>query len=238
MDNIIKSCTPQAPKGVIYGAPGVGKTTFAAGAANALILDCENGAGNIPCERTPYLGKWADIVAWLDAMEKDAHKVKVMAIDSIDWLVRRAEEHVSGAGAGKLDQTLARSHGGYGNGKQVLRNYIYADLLPRLDRINARGIAVILLGHARRVDIIDVDGISTEKSAPDLPDDVLSTIIEWSDFVGVARKNPDGARSLTMEDGPRAVAKNRYGITAPVAFDWKSFESAVVAGISAKQKKG
>jgi hypothetical protein len=132
-----------------------------------------------------------------------------------------------------MDSTLAKSHGGYGNGKQVLRNYVYADLLPRLDRISARGIAVLLIGHARRIDITDVDGITTEKSAPDLTDDVLATMIEWADFVGVARRAPDGTRSLTLEDSPRACAKNRYGIVAPVVFDWNSFTAAIAA-----QKKG
>ena len=32
---------------IVYGQPGVGKTTFAA-QAGALLIDCENGAGAIP----------------------------------------------------------------------------------------------------------------------------------------------------------------------------------------------
>ena len=41
---IITEPTPMPPKGIIYGSPGVGKTTFGASAPGALIVDCEHGA--------------------------------------------------------------------------------------------------------------------------------------------------------------------------------------------------
>ena len=75
------------------------------------------------------------------------------------------EEHVSGS-LGKVDSTLNRSHGGYGNGKQVLKNYVYQILLPLLDRIVNRKIAVLLLAHAKRTEITDPDGITTESYLP------------------------------------------------------------------------
>jgi hypothetical protein len=237
LDTVIKTPTPSAPKGVLYGPPGVGKTTFAAGADNHIILDCENGAGAVGCQRTPYLDSWPKIEEFLSAIEREQHGYNVIAIDTIDWLIRRVEEHVSGCNQKETDKTLNRSHGGYGNGKQVLKNYLYRVVLPMLDHIVARGVAVILLAHARRTDWTDVDGIQIEKTAPDLSDDYLNVIVEWSDFVCLARCD-DGNRTLITAETPTALAKNRYNLPPVIPFTWGDFSKAVSSGLTAKFKKG
>jgi hypothetical protein len=178
------------------------------------------------------MDSWPEMEKWLLALEKEQHEYQVVAIDTIDWLLRRVEEHVAGS-AGKLEQTLNRSHGGYGNGKQVLKNYIYRCLLPMLDRITARGVAVILLAHAHRTEITDVDGITVEKTTPDIPQDYLNIIVEWSDFVCLARLDGDQRRMVT-EDNNLALAKNRYGMPPVIDFTWKAFTAAVAAGLSKK----
>lgn len=231
LETIIAKPTPSAPKGIVYGPPGIGKTTFGAMAGNSLILDCENGAGAIQCQRTPYLSTWSEIADWLTIFEHEEHDYRALVIDSIDWLIRRCEEHVAGSHA-KLDQTLNRSHGGYGNGKQVLKNYVYQVLLPQLDRIVNRGIAVILLAHAKRSEIVDVDGVTTEKTTADLPDEYRNVFVEWSDFVCLARMDGDGNRVLITRETPRALAKNRYGMPEVIAFDWNSFTAAITDGLA------
>ena len=237
LSNIIQNPSPSAPKGIIYGPPGVGKTTFGATAEASIIVDSENGAGAIPCCRTPYLATWPEIEQWLLAVERDEHAYKTLVIDSIDWLIRRLEEHVAGS-PGQIDQTLNRSHGGYGNGKQVLKNHVYQRLLPTLDRIVGRGVAVILLAHAKRTDITDVDGVSREKTTADLPDDYRNIFVEWSDFVCLARQDVDGNRILMTSETPSALAKNRYGMPATIPFDWQSFIAAVTAGLSQSFSQG
>ena len=231
LDKIINKTTPSAPKGIIYGPPGVGKSSFGAFANDSLIIDCENGVGAIPCQRTPYLSSWPEILGWLHAVESEEHSYQTIAIDSIDWLVRRVEEHVSGCASGKTDATLNRSHGGYGNGRQVLKNYVYQQLLPLLDRIVSRGIAVLLLAHAKRTEITDIDGLTVEKTVPDLPDDYLNTIVEWSDFVCLARMDGEGNRYLVTRETSRALAKNRYHLPEVIPFDWPSFAGAISAGL-------
>jgi len=149
-------------------------------------------------------------------------------VDSVDWLLRRAEEHVSGVDGTPtgMKQTLNRSHGGYGNGKQVLRNYVYQYLLPTLDRLVNAGVAVILLAHATRRDITTIDGVTFEKSAPEIHPDLVNTMIEWSDFVGVARMNGQ-SRELVLCETNQLLAKNRYGIEVPLPLSWQSFLDAI-----------
>jgi len=231
LESVIRKPAPSAPKGIIYGPPGIGKTTFGASAENSLIIDCENGAGAVQCQRTPFLATWSEIDGWLTALETEDHPYRVVSIDSLDWMLRRIEEQVSGA-IGKVEATLNRSHGGYGNGKQVMKNYVYQQLLPRLDRIVNRGVAVLLLAHAKRSEITDVDGVTTVKSTAEIPDGYLNVFVEWSDFVCLARLDGEGQRVLITEENPRALAKNRYRLPSVIPLSWPAFTSAISSGLS------
>ena len=218
----------RAPKGIVYGPPGVGKTTFGAGTHKPIIIDCENGAAHMNCDRTPYLADWDAILPWLQALAYDEHTYETVVVDSIDWLLRRLEERVAGVNGDprNMDKTMNRSHGGYGNGKQVLRNYVYQYLLPTLDAIVNRGISVILLAHASRRSITNIDGIVMEKSAPEIHPELMNTMVEWSDFVGAARMDGD-SRELVLNETGQLLAKNRYGITGILPLDWNCLMAAM-----------
>lgn len=225
---ILNQTHMRAPKGIVYGPPGVGKTTFGAGTHKPILIDCENGAAHVECIRTPYLPDWDSMQPWLEALAKTEHGYETVVIDSIDWLLRRIEEKVAGVNGDihNMDKTLNRSHGGYGNGKQVLRNYVYQYLLPTLDAIVNRGIAVVLLAHASRQVLTTIDGAAMEKSVPEIHPDLMNTMVEWSDFVGAARMGPSG-RELELKETNQLLAKNRYGIEDKLPLDWNAFMEAM-----------
>ena len=131
----------RAPKGIIYASTGVGKTIFGLNCPKRFVLNCENGTVYTKKGVTDYLRTWEEILPWLEAMAYDEHDYKTFVVDTIDWLLRRVEEHVSGTGgkANRLEATLNKSHGGYGNGKQVLLNYVYQKVLPLLDAMRTAG---------------------------------------------------------------------------------------------------
>ncbi|HRS72338.1 MAG TPA: AAA family ATPase [Anaerohalosphaeraceae bacterium] len=203
-------------------------TTFGAATHKPIIIDCENGAAHMQCDRTPYLADWDTIQPWLEALAHDEHTYGTVVIDSIDWLLRRMEERVAGVNGDprNMDKTMNRSHGGYGNGKQVLRNYVYQYLLPTLDAMVNKGISVVLLAHASRRTITTIDGISMEKSAPEIHPDLMNTMVEWSDFVGAARMDGD-LRELVLNETAQLLAKNRYGISGVLPLDWNCFINAM-----------
>lgn len=70
--NVLNQTHMRAPKGIVYGPPGIGKTTFGAGADKPIIVDCENGAAHVKCDRSPYLSTWPTIRLWLDALPRAA----------------------------------------------------------------------------------------------------------------------------------------------------------------------
>jgi len=236
---VLNQAHVRAPKGIVYGPPGVGKTTFGANTHKPLIVDCENGAAHMRCDRTPYLSNWPSIRSWLDALAAGDHGYGTVVVDSVDWLLRRLEEHVSGVDGDerKMSQTMNRSHGGYGNGKQVLKNYVYQYLLPMLDRIVNSGVAVVLLAHSARHEVTSIDGVTVEKSSPDIHADLVNTMIEWSDFVAAARINVNGVREMILCESPQQLAKNRYGITAPLMLDWDALMGEIVKSQPAAQQQ-
>jgi len=218
----------RAPKGIIYASTGVGKTIFGLNSYKRFVLNCENGTVYTKKGVTDYLRTWDEMFPWLEAMAYEEHNYKTFVVDTIDWLLRRIEEHVSSTGgkANGLDATLNKSHGGYGNGKQVLMNYIYQKVLPLLDAMVDRGIAVILLAHASRQNIINIDGVTIEKSTPDIHPVLQQTFVEWADFVGAAKIEGQD-RVLFLNETGQMLAKNRYGIDEPIRFDWDSFVGAI-----------
>lgn len=235
--SVLNQTHQRAPKGVLYGPPGIGKTHFGAGTHNPIIIDCENGASHVACDRTPYLSSWPEIRQWLDALAEGGHGYGTAVVDSVDWLLRRLEEHVSGVKDSDfgMTQTMNRSHGGYGNGKQVLKNYVYQYLLPSLDKIVNSGVAVVLLAHATRHEVTSIDGVTVEKSAPEIHADLVNTVIEWSDFVAAARKDVNDVREMVLSESAQQLAKNRYGINGTLPLSWQALMNAMATAQSVPQ---
>ena len=223
---ITNSTANRAPKGIIYGPPGIGKTTFG---ACGLIVNTENGIPpGLVVDHTNYFSNWSQIRECLDWLGSIEHSYGVVTIDTVDWLLRRMEEHVSGTdGTHKgMTSTLNKSQGGYGNGKLVLRNHVYQYLLPLLDKLVNNGVAVLLLAHTARRELTTQEGATFERSMPKIHADLADVFIEWSDFVGAACML-SGERALILQETGQLVAKNRYGITNPIPLSWDALVSAI-----------
>ena len=55
LSDVISGPNLEPPRITIYGGAGVGKSTFAAGAPNAIFLPTEDGIGVIGADRFPLL---------------------------------------------------------------------------------------------------------------------------------------------------------------------------------------
>jgi len=226
LETLITSTTPAPPKIILYGQPGVGKSTFAA-SANALLIDSENGAGQIPnLKRTPYLETWLQMRQWLvELATTEDIGTQALAVDTIDWMIQRITEYVvidlDGKKPSDVTNTIGSSHGGYYKAREVVENIVYRDLLPLLNRISSRGVAIILLAHAANVKMTSPEGFDFRMAAPDLPEWILPTFIEWSDAVLYASHSGD-QRTLLTTGTNVIMAKNRYSLPTELPLSWQA----------------
>lgn len=233
MDQLITTSDPAPPKMIVYGQPGVGKTTFAA-SANAILLDCENGAGAVPgLTRTPYLQSWPQMRKWLvELASGPPEDITALAIDTIDWMVQRIVEHVvldlDDKAAGDITNTLGTAHGGYFKAREIVQNVVYRDLLPMLNAVADRGVAVILLAHAANTRMTTPEGFDQYLASPDLPHWIAPPFIEWADCVLYARRDAN-ERVLLTEATNVILAKNRYGLPAQIPLSWSALMQALTS---------
>ncbi len=231
INSLITTTTPSPPKMIVYGQPGVGKTTFAA-SAGAILLDCENGAGAVGgLTRTPYLQSWPQMRKWLvEIASTPPDGVAAVAIDTIDWMVQRIVEHVvldlDDKSPNDITNTLGTAHGGYFKAREIVQNIVYRDLLPMLNAVADHGIAIILLAHAANTKMTSPEGFDLRLAAPDLPHWISPPFIEWADAVLYASR--DGDRRVLLTEGTNVIlAKNRYSLPTELPLSWPALMQAL-----------
>lgn len=217
---VIKQATPTAPKLMIYGLSGVGKSTLASKLKNPIFIDMEGGLNYMDVARTPTLTSYMSVLKVLselfNAAEAGKREYDTIVIDSVDWLVRKVVEKAAGIDKEHVEETLNRSNGGYGNGKQVLENHIRTKLLPFLVALNKQGYGVCLIAHADRKVLMNSDGSDVEQIAPKIDVNTMNTFVEWCDNVFFLKRDINGERVLVLESDDVALAKNRLGRTGEV----------------------
>ena len=219
---ILKGQSLTAPKLMIYGLSGVGKSSLAAKLKKPIFLDFEGGLNYLGVDRSAQYTNleqfYQDLVELYRKAEAGKREYDTIVIDSVDWMVRKVVETAAGIDKHNLSETLNRSNGGYGNGKQVLENHIRTKLLPTLVTLNKMGYGICLVAHADRKDLMDADGVDTERIAPKIDVNTMNVFVEWVDNVFYL-KNINGERYLVLEGDSNVLAKNRLGLTGEVKLE-------------------
>jgi hypothetical protein len=88
LDNVIKGRTPKAPRVMIYGYEGVGKSTWAASAPNPIFIQTEDGLDNIDTSKFPVAKTWSEVVEQMNALVTEKHDFQTLVVDSVSGLER------------------------------------------------------------------------------------------------------------------------------------------------------
>jgi len=237
LKSIRKNDAIAAPRVMVYGVEGIGKSTFAAHAPNPIFICTEDGLGSLSVDHFPLASSFDDVVGAISTLYSDKHEYQTVALDSLDWLEGMIWKDVESKHDAK---DLA-----YGKGA-VIAAEKWREVLDGLNALrNDKGMAVILIAHCtiKRFDSPETEPY--DRYQPKLQERSNALIREWCDAVlfanyktivkkddvgfnkTVARGISTGERLLYTSERPAYMAKNRYSLPESIPLSWEAFTSAI-----------
>jgi hypothetical protein len=220
---------------MVYGPPGVGKTTFASQAPNPVFIATEEGCNDLDVARFPMPANLADVLGYIGELYAEPHEYKAVVVDSLDWLEKLVFDRVC---ADRRVKTIGDIDWGKGYTAALAH---WKTIVEGLDALrDKRGMMVILTSHATFERFEDPETNGYDRYVPDLNRHAATLLREWCDevlfatfsvtvreadgkFARKVSKAIGGDRILRTTQRPSAVAKNRLGMPDEIEFSWSAF---------------
>ena len=130
LSNLVRAKSDKPPRIVIYGVPGIGKTSLAAEFPDPIFIQTEEGAGNL--ELTSFadrpLSSAAEVDEAIELLLTGDHGFRTVVLDTLDWF-----EPMLWAAVCKRNKWDSIEDAGFGKGYVALD----ADWRYFLGRMNA-----------------------------------------------------------------------------------------------------
>jgi hypothetical protein len=228
---------------MLYGVQGVGKSTWASCAPKPIFLQTEDGLGEISCDKFPLATTFERVVKALSELYTEKHPYHTVVVDSLDWLERLIWTEVC-----RKHNVESIENIGYAKG------YVFAltqwrGFLEGLSALrNDKGMAVILIAHARIERFENPETESYDRYVPRLHRLASQLIQEWCDEVLFAtfkvytRQTEErfnrtrrqaigtGERIIRTVERPAHVAKNRLNLPDELPLDWNAYAHYMTNG--------
>ena len=238
--------TPKPPRLLVYGTPGIGKSTFGSQAPKPIFVPTEDGLDEIDCAKFPLAASYEDVTAALVELRTQPHGYESVVLDSLDWLERLVWDRVCTDFSVK---NIEKADGGYARGYTHAVTY-WREIVEQLNQLrHHRGMVVVMIAHAKVEKFEDPEAPPYDRYSPRLHKHASALVSEWADAVlfatrkfrtssddaGFGRKRSiahaigkdGGERILRTVGGPSCVAKNRYGLTEELPLSWDAFVNAL-----------
>lgn len=237
LKSIRKNDAMAAPRIMVYGVEGIGKSTFGAGAPNPIYILTEDGLGSLKVDHFPLATSFADVMDAIASLYKENHAFETVVIDSLDWLEAIIQR--------EIEQKYDAKDLAYGKGSLIAAER-WREILDGLNALrNDKGMAVILIAHTtiKRFDSPEVEPY--DRYQPKLQERSNAVVREWADAVLFANyktivKKDDvgfnqtnnrgistGERLLFTSERPAYMAKNRYNMPESIPLSWDAFAEAI-----------
>lgn len=238
-DRIKKGQTVRAPRIMMIGVEGVGKSTAGASMPNPVFICGESGLVGPQFADTPSFTpeNWGEILQFVDELAQDSQGFKTLVIDTLDWVEPMLYAHVCKNANHKNIEDF-----GYGKGYVVAQQEA-RNLLARLDRLNANGMNILLLCHSQIKTVNNPTGDNYDHFESKVNAKISGIFREWCDCVLFAQfdmyTKKDGMRAKAFGGDGRIVqtthsaawdAKNRYGLPEVMPLDMGTIMEAITAG--------
>ena len=239
LDLIRKKSKVKPPRLVIFGGPGVGKTSFGATTNKPIFLLTEDGMGKVEADHFPVAKNWDEFMGYLKTLQTEKHEFKTVVVDSLDWLEPLIWQKACDDNGWKSIDSVAFGKG-YAEALKYWRQY--TDLINELRN---KGMVIVQIAHNQiqkvedpRVEHYDRHTIKLHRKATDL-------LVEHADAVffgafklgqvqvkgkggGMTTKAVSGDRVVYTQDNTAYLAKNRYGLPEELPMEWSAIREEML----------
>ncbi len=231
------------PRVVIHGPQKIGKTTFAAGAFNPIVLPLEDGLSGIEVDAFnggAPLASFQEFNDALTALYSEPHSYGTAVVDSFDWL-----EPLVWQEACRRNNWSDIEAPGYGKG-YIAANAIWREVLDKLNALRLeRGMAIVGIAHSTVKRFEAPDSEPFDRYELKLQRGALGLVVEWADAILFAQeeaviKKDDlgfnkkrargiatGRRIIHTNAQPSFIAGNRYALPDVLPLTWDAFVGAM-----------
>jgi hypothetical protein len=181
---------------VLFGEPGIGKTSLSFTSSNSLLMDFDKGLKRCVGRKTAVsFDNWEDANLFLKSDDFRETGTKTLIIDTAGtmldnfvagYVTRQDPKNAKGGGELSLQ--------GYGAMKSVFKQFV--------NQLKAMNIDIVFIAHADQVK--DGDNL---KFQPKMTGGSYSALIEVADMVGYIENNT-GKRTVDFNPTQRHVGKN------------------------------
>jgi hypothetical protein len=232
--------SPKAPRVIIYGEAGCGKTTFGACAPSPVFIQTEDGLGNLDATAFPLATSFDDVMAALQSLYTEDHTFQTLVVDSLDWLEPLVWQKVCALHNVPSIESLPYGKG-YVEALSIWRQFFDGITALR----DARGMTVVMIAHSQVVRVedptlpaYDRHGLKLHKRAAavaeEFADVILYATMQTNTVTEDAGFNNKRVRAVTSGDRimhtvgqPAFLAKSRFSLPSPLPLAWDAFAAAM-----------
>ena len=205
---------------LVYGPPGVGKTTLAQTAEDPITLDLDRGA-----HRSGNRKAVMRFDTWKDIAEASAEiaKRKTVVVDTVGRALDMLAADIISVNAKHGTAAGGLSLQGYGALKARFGQWV--------GQLRLAGKDLIFLAHEKE----EKDG-DDRYMRPDIQGGSYTEVMKYADLVGYYLADRQGARKIDFNPSDRHIGKNAAGWKAMTVGDFAT-EPTFLAGLLADAKK-
>lgn len=226
---------------LVYGQPGLGKSTFGAATPKPLFIGGEE-TGEIDVARMPQPSTLADLMLQVDHIVKEKGMgYQTLVVDTIDSVEALAHKHLLATDPKQTGSMIA-AHGGFAKAldmsvTELLKFREKIKILRDQHRMN-----IVLLAHSKKVQLTDpILGLVYDSYELNLHQKAQAVFVDWVSAVLFANyivrpqagTNTDkifatgeGERVLLTEKRPGHLSKNRFNLPYEMPLDFAAFYDA------------